>query len=202
MSAHDTVKASVCDLLQLSLPWGSKAREDVKNLFPESVGGSGDRKSGSASTTLRGAANPREFKGKARAGAQRQLGALSPARQGPVAAWQAYVEANRQLDVEKRRRLADPPASPGEMDLARPFRDDVEGVVTKPPTAGTPREGCGAGENREVRVAPHLRATLPLAQRPPVVELAPRPRMVVDEYITQDGVFASLDDVLAAQGEK
>jgi hypothetical protein len=187
VSAHDTVKASVCDLLQLSLPGGSKARDEEKNLSTESVGGSGDR------------GNPRQLKGKGRRGAQRQVGGLSPARQGPVAAWQAYGEANRRLDAEKRRRLAEPPASRGEMDLARPFRDDVEVVVTEPPTAEVQPKGCGAGE---VRVAPHLRATRQLALHPPRVEPAPRPRMVVVEYITQDGVFANLDDALAAQRKK
>jgi hypothetical protein len=121
------------------------------------------------------------LKVKARRSAHGQLGDLSPARQGPVAAWQAYGEANRRLDAEKRTRLADSPTSPGEDDLARAFRDDVEGVVTKPPTADAPRKGCGSGD---VRVAPHLRATRPLAQRPPVVEARPRPRIVVVEYVT------------------
>jgi hypothetical protein len=139
------------------------------------------------------------LKVKARRGAQGQRGDLSPARQGPVAAWQAYGEANRRLDAEKRSRLADPPTSPEEMDLASPFRDDVEGVVTTPPTTEATRTGSGAGE---VRVAPHLRATRPLAQRSPVVDAGPRPRMVVVEYVTQDGIFASLDEALAAQGEK
>jgi hypothetical protein len=199
VSAHDTVKASVCDLLQLSFPGGSKARDEEKNLSTESVGGSGDRRSGSASTTRRGAGNPRQLKGKARRGTQRQVGGLSPARQGPVAAWQAYGEANQRFDAEKRKRLADPPALRGEMDLARPFRDDVEVVVTEPPTAEVQPKGCGAGE---LRVAPHLRATRQPALRPPRVEPAHRPRMVVVEYITQDGVFASLDDALAAQGKK
>lgn len=199
MSAHDTVKASVCDQLQLSLPRGSKAREEEKNLSTDLVGGNGDRKSGSASMTPRGAGGPSRLKGKARRGAQRQVGGLSPARQGPVAAWQAYGEANQRLDTEKRRCLADPPASSGEMDLARPFRDDVGVVAIRPPTSDDQQKGCGAAE---VRVAPHLRAACPLAECRPAVEPTYGPRTVVIEYITQDGVIARLDGVLGDEGEE
>lgn len=110
MSAHGTVKASVCDLLQLSLPEGSKARDEEKNLPIDSVGGSGDHKSGSASAIPRDVGGSSQLKDKAGGGA----GSLSPTRPGPVAAWQAYVEANRRLDAEKRRCLADPPTSLGE----------------------------------------------------------------------------------------
>jgi hypothetical protein len=199
VSAHGTVKASVCDQLQLSLPRGSKAREEEKNLPTDSVGGNGDRKSGSASMTPRGAGGPPQLKGKARRGAQHQVGRFSPARRGPVAAWQAYGEANQRLDAEKRRHLADPPASFGEMGLARPFRNDAGAVTIRPSTSDDQQKGCGAAE---VRVAPHLRAARPLAERRPVVEPTYGPRTVVIEYITQDGVIASLDGVLGDEWER
>ena len=83
------------------------------------------------------------------------------------------------------------------MDLESPFRDDVGAVATESPISGDQQKGCGVVE---VRVAPHLRATRPLAERPPVAEPTYRTHTVVVEHITQDGVITSLDGVLVTEG--